>query len=151
MDRAVVDVVRALPENRRFMKGLFAWVGFRTSVIDYARAPRHAGRTKFSGWTLWNLAIEGITSFSSAPLLVWTYVGFFVSLLSFAFMGVIIVQRLFLGLAIPGYAALMVTVLFLGGIQLIGIGMLGEYLGRVYAEVKRRPVYVISQTFEDTL
>ena len=143
IDRCVADALKRLPERRRFMKGLFAWVGFRTAVVDYQRAPRSAGTTKFSGWKLWNLALEGITSFSSAPLRLWTYVGAAVALLAFIYALYIVFRVLWLGVDLPGYASLLVVVLFMGGIQLIGIGVLGEYLGRVYTEVKQRPTYIV--------
>jgi glycosyltransferase involved in cell wall biosynthesis len=143
IDRCVVDALKRLPERRRFMKGLFAWVGFRTATVDYRRAPRTAGTTKFSGWKLWNLALEGITSFSTAPLRLWTYVGVIVATLAFFYALYIVFRVLWLGVDLPGYASLLVIVLFLGGIQLIGIGVLGEYLGRVYTEVKQRPTYIV--------
>lgn len=148
MDRQVVDAVKRLPERRRFMKGLFAWVGFRQAMIPYQRAARSAGRTKFSGWRLWNLALEGITSFSTAPLRIWTYVGLLVALLAFVYAVVIIGRTLILGIDLPGYASLITVVLFLGGIQLIGLGVLGEYLGRLYSEAKARPVYIVREQFD---
>lgn len=143
IDRCVAEALRRLPERRRFMKGLFAWVGFRTAVVDYQRAPRIAGTTKFSGWKLWNLALEGITSFSTAPLRLWTYLGAAVALLAFFYALYIVFRVLWLGVDLPGYASLLVAVLFMGGVQLIGIGVLGEYLGRVYTEVKQRPTYIV--------
>lgn len=143
MDRRVVDVLLLLPESRRFMKGLFAWVGFRTEIVEYERASRFAGSTKFSGWKLWNLALEGITSFSTAPLRVWTYFGFVVAVLALAYGAWLVVRTLFFGIDLPGYASLMAAILFLGGVQLIGIGVLGEYVGRIYLESKRRPPFVI--------
>ncbi|WP_285274604.1 glycosyltransferase family 2 protein [Halopseudomonas bauzanensis] len=149
MDRQVVDALNELPESRRFMKGLFAWVGFRTACIDYSRAERVAGTSKFNGWRLWNFALEGITSFSTDPLKIWTYVGMAVSLVSFLFAAVIVLKVLFTGIDVPGYASLMVMVSFLGGLQLIGIGVLGEYLGRTYLESKRRPIYLVRRIYEN--
>ena len=143
MDRVVVDVLNALPENRRFMKGLFAWAGFRTASVEYDRAPRASGRTTFNAWRLWNLALEGITSFSLLPLRVWTYVGATVSMVSLLYGSWIVIRTLLYGKDVPGYASLIVAILFLGGLQLIGIGIIGEYLGRNYLESKRRPAYVI--------
>lgn len=143
MDRKVVEALKSLPERRRFMKGLFAWVGFRQATIPYARDPRLAGETKFSGWKLWNFALEGITSFSTAPLRVWTYLGLFIALLAFGYGGLIVGRVLLFGRDLPGYASLLTSVLFLGGLQLVGIGVLGEYLGRIYGEVKQRPVYLV--------
>jgi glycosyltransferase involved in cell wall biosynthesis len=145
MDRRVVDVLKTLPERQRFMKGLFAWVGFRTATVDYVRARRSAGKSRFSSWRLWNFAVEGMTSFSSAPLRIWTYVGSLVSFLAFIYGSFIVIRVLVQGVDTPGYASLLVAILLLGGIQLIGIGVLGEYLGRVYAETKQRPVYVVRQ------
>lgn len=148
MDRCVVDALNRLPESRRFMKGLFAWVGFRTAIVDYVRPERVAGSTKFNGWRLWNFALEGVTSFSTDPLRIWTYIGSAVSLLSFLFAAFIAIKVLVRGVDIPGYASLMVAVTFLGGLQLIGIGVIGEYLGRTYMEAKRRPVYLIRRVYE---
>jgi len=148
MDRCVIDALQTLPESRRFMKGLFAWVGFRTTHVNYERPERAAGATKFNGWRLWNFALEGITSFSTEPLRVWTYLGLLVSLISFSFAIFIIVRTLISGIDLPGYASLMVAVTFLGGLQLIGIGVLGEYLGRTYIESKRRPVYLVRRVYD---
>ncbi|TXI34111.1 MAG: glycosyltransferase [Aquipseudomonas alcaligenes] len=148
MDRSVVDAINALPESRRFMKGLFAWVGFRTAYVDYARPERIAGTTKFNGWRLWNFALEGITSFSTDPLRIWTYLGMLVSFLSLLFAASIVLKVLIHGVDVPGYASLMVAVTFLGGLQLIGIGVIGEYLGRTYLESKRRPVFLVRRIYE---
>ena len=130
--RPVVDALKGLPERRRFMKGLFAWVGFRTATVEYAREPRHAGDSKFNGWRLWNLALEGVTSFSTFPLRVWTYLGLIISAASLSYAGYILVRTLIHGVDVPGYASLLVSILFLGGVQLIGLGVLGEYVGRIY-------------------
>jgi polyisoprenyl-phosphate glycosyltransferase len=148
MDRCVVDALKTLPESHRFMKGLFAWVGFRTAYVDYIRPKRAAGTTKFNGWKLWNFALEGITSFSTDPLRVWTYIGFLVSFVSFLFAMFIAIRVLIHGVDVPGYASIMVAVTFLGGLQLIGIGVLGEYLGRAYIESKRRPIFLIRRIYE---
>ncbi|MEA1954178.1 MAG: glycosyltransferase family 2 protein [Campylobacterota bacterium] len=141
--RKVLEALKQLPESERFMKGLFAWVGFKTTVVEYKRDARVAGDTSFSGWKLWNLALEGITSFSTFPLKVWLYMGFIVSFLSFLYGSVIIFKTIILGVDLPGYASIITVILFLGGIQLIGIGVLGEYIGRIYMESKRRPTYII--------
>lgn len=143
MDRKVVEALKTLPETRRFMKGLFAWVGFRTTTVEYKVAPREHGTTSFNTWKLWNFALEGITSFSSAPLRVWTYLGCAVSALSFVYAAYLLIKTLFFGADTPGYASIMITVLFASGVQLIGIGVLGEYVGRIFAESKRRPVYIV--------
>lgn len=141
--RRVVAAIQLLPENQRFMKGIFSWVGFNTAVIEYTRQPRKAGKSSFNGWRLWNLALEGITSFSTVPLRIWLYLGVFFSVLSFLYGSFIIIKTLMLGVELPGYASLLIIVLFLGGIQLIGLGVMGEYLGRLYIESKRRPIYII--------
>jgi glycosyltransferase involved in cell wall biosynthesis len=148
LDRKVVEALKSLPERRRFMKGLFAWVGFRTQCIEYARSARSAGQSKFSGWKLWNFALEGITSFSTMPLRIWTYMGLAVAALAFSYLGLLIVRTLLFGVDVPGYASLLATVLFLGGVQLIGIGVLGEYIGRIYIEAKQRPIYVVRARYQ---
>lgn len=143
MDRCVVEALRKLPERQRFMKGLFAWVGFRTEVVEYVRPERAMGETKFSGFKLWELALEGITSFSTAPLKVWTYVGAIGAALTGVYAIFIILRTLLIGVDVPGYASLLVAVLFVGSLQLISVGLLGEYIGRIYLESKQRPVYIV--------
>ncbi|RAR58369.1 glycosyltransferase involved in cell wall biosynthesis [Paraburkholderia unamae] len=143
MDRKVVDAIRRLPEKRRFMKGLFAWVGFRTTEVSYERPARAAGQTKFNSWKLWNLALEGITSFSTLPLRVWTYFGAAIASVAFLYGAIIIARTFVRGIDVPGYASLVVLILFFGGIQLVTLGVIGEYLGRTYEEAKQRPVYVV--------
>jgi len=147
LDRAAVDALKALPERQRFMKGLFAWIGFRTATVDYARAARASGASKFSGWRLWNFALEGFTSFSTVPLRIWTYIGAIGAFLTFVYALFIILRTLILGVDVPGYASLLVAVLFLGSLQLLSVGLLGEYIGRVYLESKRRPVYIVRREF----
>ena len=147
MSRKVVDALKQLPENQRFMKGIFAWVGFKTTNVEYEVAQRHADKSRFNIWKLWNLALEGVTSFSSLPLRVWLYIGLLISTFSFIYGSVIIIRTLAFGVDAPGYASLMTSILFLGGIQLIGIGILGEYIGRIYIESKRRPIYIIENRF----
>jgi len=129
------------------MKGLFAWVGFNTTEVEYTRQARSSGKTSFNSWRLWNLAIEGITSFSTVPLRIWSYVGVVISLLSFFYGSLIVVRTVILGVDVPGYASILTVVLFLGGIQLIGLGVLGEYIGRIYLETKSRPLYVIKKEY----
>ena len=143
MDREVVDVLCKLPERQRFMKGLFSWVGYEPAVIDYVREKRASGHTKFSWWRLWNLGLEGITSFSTAPLRIWTYLGIIISATSFVYGGYIVVRTMVFGVDVPGYASLLVAILFLGGIQLMSLGVIGEYVGRIYMESKGRPIYVV--------
>jgi polyisoprenyl-phosphate glycosyltransferase len=147
LDRAVVDALNKLPENCRFMKGLFAWIGFRTTTVTYRREKRAAGRSSFKAWGLWNLAMEGITSFSLSPLKVWTYLGLIIASAAIVWGAWIALRTLVWGIDVPGYASIFVAVLLLGGIQLIGIGMLGEYLGRTYLESKRRPPFVIRKVY----
>jgi hypothetical protein len=147
MSRRVVEAIKRLPENQRFMKGIFAWVGFKTVTIDYRRAPRVEGDTSFNAWKLWNLAIEGITSFSTMPLKVWLYIGTVISLIAFVYGNIILFKTLVFGRDLPGYASIMTSMLFLGGIQLIGIGVMGEYIGRIFLEAKRRPVYIVEEIY----
>lgn len=147
MDRSVVDVLNEFPESRRFMKGLFSWVGFRTVSIDYVRPERSAGESKFNGWKLWNFALEGFTSFSTAPLRIWTYLGLTCSFFSLLYAFFIAIDVILHGVDVPGYASLIVAITLLGGLQLIGVGVLGEYLGRTYIESKRRPVFVVRRTY----
>ncbi|MDE1182975.1 glycosyltransferase family 2 protein [Paraburkholderia sp.] len=147
MDRVVVDALQRLPEKQRFMKGLFAWVGFKTTTLDYVRHPRLAGKTNFSGWKLWNFALEGITSFSSTPLKLWTYIGGIGACASLIYAIYIVVRTLIHGIDVPGYASLLVAILFIGSLQLISVGMLGEYIGRMYMESKNRPVYIVRRKY----
>ncbi|MDD5460761.1 MAG: glycosyltransferase family 2 protein [Methylococcales bacterium] len=143
LDRAAVEALKQLPERERFMKGLFNWVGFKTAQVTYIRNGREAGKSKFAMAKLWNFALDGITSFSTVPLKIWSYLGFLISFFAFIYSSFIIVRTLVYGIDIPGYASLLVVMLFLGGLQLIGIGVLGEYLGRIYIETKNRPIYII--------
>lgn len=145
LNRAAVEALKQLPERERFMKGLFNWVGFKTAQIEYTRPGRKAGESKFAMVKLWNFALDGITSFSTAPLKIWSYLGFLISFFAFTYASIIIIRTLVYGIDIPGYASLLVVMLFLGGLQLIGIGVLGEYLGRIYIETKNRPIYIIRQ------
>lgn len=147
MDRRVVEALGRLPESCRFMKGLFAWLGFRTASVDYVREPRAGGETKFKAWRLWNFALDGITSFSTVPLRIWTYMGLACSAVAFLFALRILVRTLAFGVDVPGYASIIVAIAFFGGLQLTGIGIIGEYLGRTYMEAKRRPLYVIRDIY----
>ena len=144
IDSKIIQTVRNLNESNRFMKGLYAWPGFTSCEVDYVRPERSAGTTKWNYWKLWNFALDGIVSFSSLPLRVWSYIGAGVGFLGLVYMVYILVSTMIKGVSVPGYASLMCVVLFLGSIQLISIGVLGEYLGRVSEEVKKRPVYVVS-------
>lgn len=145
--RPAVDALKRLPERTRFMKGLFAWVGFKQATVLYDRHPRHAGQTKWNYWRLWNFAIGGIVSFSSAPLKIWSYFGLGVAVMAFLYALFLAGRTVLYGIDLPGYASLMVAVLFMGGIQLITLGVLGEYLGRIYDETKRRPLYLVRDYF----
>jgi len=147
IDRRAVDALKQMPERTRFMKGLFAWVGYRQTSLYYDRAQRHQGHTKWNYWKLWNFALDGITSFSSVPLKIWSYIGFLISLLAFLYAILLILRTLILGVDVPGYASLMVVSLFLGGVQLITLGILGEYISRIYEEVKRRPLYFVRSAY----
>jgi glycosyltransferase involved in cell wall biosynthesis len=145
MSRRVVDAVQQLREHHRFMKGLFAWVGFPSTAVVYDREPRGAGRSKWSFWQLWNLAIEGITSFSVGPLKLATYLGLAVALFAVVFGAQLILRTLLFGNPVAGYPSLMAVILFLGGTQLVTLGIIGEYLGRVSNETKRRPLYLVER------
>ncbi|MBS0213433.1 MAG: glycosyltransferase family 2 protein [Proteobacteria bacterium] len=143
LSRRALDGLAQLRERGRFMKGLFAWVGYRQLTVPYHRQPRVAGRSKFGFWKLWNFALDGITSFSTAPLRVATYLGLATALAAFVF-GVFILARTVLwGDPVRGYPSLAVLIVFLGGVQLIALGVIGEYLGRLYLEVKERPLYLV--------
>lgn len=143
MARPVVEAMRELREQHRFMKGLFSWVGFRQVSLPYDREQRPFGKSKFNYWRLWNFAIEGITSFSFIPLQVATYVGFVVAMFAFGYGGFMVVRTVLEGNPVKGYPSLIVTMLFLGGAQLMTLGVIGEYVGRIYGETKRRPIYLV--------
>ena len=145
LSRRALDALNSLPERNRVMKGLFAWIGFRQRSIDYDRAPRAAGSSKWRYWKLWNLALEGITGFSIAPLKVATYVGFLTALSAFVYAGYVFVKTLVLGDPVPGFPTLIVVISFLGGLQLMAIGVLGEYVGRLFVEAKNRPLYLVEE------
>ena len=146
MDRKVVDVIRAMPERNRFMKGLFAWAGFRQASVEYDRAERETGTTNFNYWNLWTLALDGITSASTVPLRIWSYVGAVIALCALGYAGFITFDTMVFGNRVPGYASIMTSLLFLGGVQLISLGVLGEYVGRILTETKQRPLYVVRDT-----
>jgi glycosyltransferase involved in cell wall biosynthesis len=145
IDRQVAEHLKLLPERRRFMKGLFAWVGHPSVFIEYDVQPRAGGMSSFNSWRSWNFALEGMTSFSTAPLRIWTYFGLGISLLAFVYALWIVGKTLLSGTDAPGYASIMTAVMLFGGIQLISIGVLGEYIGRIYMEIKGRPVYLVKR------
>jgi glycosyltransferase involved in cell wall biosynthesis len=144
LSRRAVDSLLQLKERHRFMKGLFTWIGYPQKGIPYQRDPRFAGRTKWDYWRLWNFALEGITSFTTAPLKWATYLGLITALAAFIYGAIIILQKLLYGNPVKGYPSLMVAILFLGGVQLVFLGIIGEYLGRMFDETKRRPLYFLS-------
>ncbi|WP_298817116.1 glycosyltransferase family 2 protein [uncultured Roseibium sp.] len=148
IDRAVIDALLQLPERNRFMKGLFAWVGFPSMALPYERPPRKAGTGKFNYWKLWNFALDGLTGFTTLPLRIWFYGGMVISLAAFAY-AFYLTFRVFLhGIDVPGYASLMVALLFFSGVQLLSIGMIGEYIARLFNEAKQRPVFVLQDVIE---
>ncbi|MBU2751108.1 MULTISPECIES: glycosyltransferase family 2 protein [Acidithiobacillus] len=143
LSRPVLDALKMLPERRRFMKGLFAWVGFRTTEVYYHREPRYAGKSTWNYWRLWNFAVEGVTSFSQVPLQLASHLGLAVSVFAFLYAIYLLIGTMVYGNPVKGYPSMMVTLLFLGGVQLIALGVIGEYLGRIYEETKGRPVYLV--------
>jgi polyisoprenyl-phosphate glycosyltransferase len=143
LDRAVVEIIKAMPERNRFMKGLFAWSGFRQAAVEYARAEREHGTTKFRYWKLWTLALDGITSASTMPLRIWSYVGVVIALFTLLYAVWVVIKTIFWGSDVAGYPSLIVAILFFGSVQLISLGVLGEYVGRILIETKRRPLYVV--------
>lgn len=147
IDRRVVDALKTLPERNRFMKGLFAWVGFSQVGIPFSRAARSGGFTTFNYWKLWNFALDGVIGFSTLPLRVWTYVGLTVAFVSLSYGGYIAVRTMATGIDVPGYASIFTAILFFGGLQLITLGVIGEYLGRLFTEVKQRPVYLVENIY----
>jgi glycosyltransferase involved in cell wall biosynthesis len=147
LDRTVVEALKLLPERRRFMKGLYAWAGFNSSSIEYARPARLAGDTKWGFWGLWNFALEGIFSFTTLPLRIWTYAGLGTAVFASFYGLYIILHTLIYGSDVPGYASLIVLLLFFSGMNMIGLGILGEYVGRIFTEVKQRPLYLVESGF----
>jgi len=150
LSRRAVNALNTFSEQHRFMKGLFSWIGYRQKAIHYQRDPRHAGKTKWNYWRLWNLALDGITSFTIAPLKISTYLGLLTAISAFAYGIYMIIDTLLHGNPVPGYPSLIVIILMLGGVQLVAIGILGEYLGRIFNETKRRPLYFINEYLPGT-
>ncbi|MGF1750397.1 MULTISPECIES: glycosyltransferase family 2 protein [Vibrio] len=147
IDRVVIDALRQLPERNRFMKGLMAWSAFRSTGVTFQRPERHAGETKFNYWKLWNFAVDGIFSFTAWPLRIWGFVGCAISCLAFLFMLKIVIGATFFDVKTPGYASTISVVLFLGGIQLISLGIIGGYISRMYRELKQRPIYLVEGVY----
>lgn len=151
LDKKVVKELRRLKEKNRFMKGIFSWVGFKNKEILFERKKRDAGTTKFNFLRLWHFAIDGITSFSMFPLRIFLYSGSAIMFLSFIYALVIVFKTIFIGKDLAGYPSIMVTILFFGGMNMFAIGVIGEYLGRVYEEVKNRPLYIVSESNLDKI
>ncbi len=145
LSRKAVDAIRSMREHHRFMKGVFAWVGFPARAVAYDVAPRAAGVSKFNFWKLWNFSIEGLTSHTLAPLKASTYVGLAVAFLALVYGAFVVGETLIMGNPVPGYPTLVTLMLFLGGVQLIVLGVMGEYLGRVFNETKSRPLYFTNE------
>lgn len=146
LDRRVVDAINSMPERSRFMKGIFAWVGFRQIGVDYDVEPRREGHSGWSARKLFHFAVDGVTSFSNFPLIAWGYVGAIIASTSLVAGGYFVIDTLIHGVDVPGYASLIVAVLFFGGVQLITLGIIGSYVGRIFQEVKRRPLYLVRET-----
>lgn len=150
LSRRALKALNSLREQHRFMKGLYSWIGFPQISISYHREPRFAGRSKWNYWKLWNFALEGLTSFTTTPLKIATYIGLLTSLAAFCFGSYVIIKTLIYGDPVAGYPSLMVTILFLGGVQLTSIGIIGEYLGRLFDESKNRPLYIVREHSKST-
>ena len=146
IDRSVIDALSGYRERTRFMKGLFSAVGFRAAHVDYRRAARKIGKTKWNYWKLWNFALDGIFSFSTVPLRIWTYVGALIAAGSFLYAIFTVAKTIILGLDVPGYASLITVILFMSGVQLLSLGIIGEYVARVFLETKQRPIYTIDHS-----
>ncbi|WP_316858327.1 glycosyltransferase family 2 protein [uncultured Cohaesibacter sp.] len=147
LDRGVVEAIKQMPERNRFLKGIFAWVGFRTTEIPFTRPERHVGTSSWNYWKLWNFALDGVIGYSTVPLRVWTYAGFALALLSFLYGVLTVLKTLVMGVDVPGYASLITVILFLSGIQIISLGIIGEYISRIFIEVKQRPLYLVREVF----
>ncbi len=149
LDRQAVEALKSMGERARFSKGLYAWIGFKSIGVPFEVAERHAGTTKFSYGKLTRFALDGLMSFSTLPLKIWTYIGLGVSVFSLAMAVYYILQTIFHGIDVPGYASLIVSITFFAGVQMLSLGILGEYIGRIFAEVKRRPLYLVAERLED--
>lgn len=149
LDRKCIEALKQIRENERYTKGMYGWIGFKKKEIQYVADERAAGVTKWSWSNLFKLAMDGITSYSTVPLKIWSYIGFFISFIAFLFLAFEIGKTFLFGTDVAGYPTLLAAILFLGGIQLISLGVIGEYLGRVFVETKRRPPYFIRETSED--
>lgn len=150
MDRKVVNALKMFPERNRFMKGLFSWSGFKSTSVSYERCSRAKGESKWSYWRLWNFALDGLFSFSTVPLRIWSYIGAFISFLAFIYIGFLVLRVFISGIDVPGYASIMTVILFFGGIQLLSIGIIGEYIGRIFMETKTRPIYIVDSVHDSS-
>ena len=146
LDRKAINALMELPERVRFMKGLFTWIGFSTTEVSYRRLKRSEGQSKFKFKQLFRLGLDGVISFSSMPIRIWSVIGMVIAIPAIIFMFYIVIRTLFMGIDVPGYASIVSIVLFLGGIQFITLGVIGEYVGRIFIEVKGRPIYIIEET-----
>ena len=146
LDRKAVNALLELPERVRFMKGLFTWIGFSTTEVSYRRLKRAEGQSKFNFKQLFRFGLDGVISFSSMPIRIWSVIGMVIAIPAIIFMFYIVIRTLFMGIDVPGYASTVSIVLFLGGIQFITLGVIGEYVGRIFIEVKGRPIYIIEET-----
>jgi glycosyltransferase involved in cell wall biosynthesis len=147
LDRKIVDVINSMPERCRFMKGIFAWPGFKTETVDFQANQRSGGRSTWSLFKLWRFALDGLFSFSTVPLKVWTYIGALSAAGAFIYLMITLIQKLFFGIAAPGYASLLIVMLFFNGLLLLSNGIQGEYIARIFEEVKGRPLYVVAKTW----
>ncbi|HWU91198.1 MAG TPA: glycosyltransferase family 2 protein [Kofleriaceae bacterium] len=147
LDRKIVDVINEMPERCRFMKGIFAWPGFKTERVEFQANVRAGGRSRWSLFKLWRFALDGLFSFSTAPLKIWTYIGGLSALGAFVYLIITLIQKLVFGIEAPGYASLLIVLLFLGGLLLLSNGIQGEYLARIFEEVKGRPLFVVGRTW----
>lgn len=145
LDRKVIDAILSLKERNVFMKGIFGWTGFKSYGVEYVRQERYAGVSKWNYWRLWNFALDGITASTTLPLRIWTYIGSVLSFTGMLYALYIIIRTIVYGVDVPGYASLLVFILLLGGVQMIILGILGEYIGRIFIEVKNRPLYIVDK------
>jgi polyisoprenyl-phosphate glycosyltransferase len=145
IDRQVLTAICSLRERVRFMKGIYSWPGFKTTEIFFERSNRSTGKSKWNYWKLLHFALDGIFSFTTVPLQIWMYIGFFISSSSFIYAAFLILRALIYKIHVPGYASIMTSILFFGGVQLISLGVIGEYIGRIYQEAKRRPIYIVEE------
>lgn len=148
IDRQIIDILNTMSEKARFNKDLFSWVGFESAEVTFERRARETGTSKWSFWKLWNFGLDGLFGASTAPLRLWSYLGFCLALAAFIYVGYIIVRTAIFGVDTPGYASTIVIILFFGGLNMMSVGILGEYVGRIYREVRDRPLYIVHKTFE---